>query len=116
LNRFELGHKVKLNFKQGNEMSQIIHVVFPCQEGKGPELIAIFSEALADTRAFEGCESIEVYSDDSNPDTVVLWEKFAVKANHQAYLKWRMDTGLPELLAPVLAGNLQVTYLDSHDI
>ena len=56
-----------------------------------------------------------VYSDDRNPDTVVLWEKFAVKENHQAYLQWRMDTGLPELLAPVLAGNLEVTYLDSHD-
>ena len=96
-------------------MSQTIHVVFPCQEGKGPELIEILREALADTRAFEGCESVEVYSDDRNPDTVVLWEKFAVKENHQAYLQWRMDTGLPELLAPVLAGNPEVTYLDSHD-
>ncbi|MCH2628578.1 MAG: antibiotic biosynthesis monooxygenase family protein [Actinomycetota bacterium] len=96
-------------------MSQTVHVVFPCQEGKGPELIEILREALPDTRAYEGCESIEVYSDDSNPDTVVLWEKFALKENHQSYLQWRMDTGLPELLAPVLAGNLQVTYLDSHD-
>ena len=96
-------------------MSQTVHVVFPCQEGKGPELIEILREALPDTRAYEGCESIEVYSDDSNPDTVVLWEKFALKENHQSYLQWRMDTGLPELLAPVMAGNLQVTYLDSHD-
>ena len=95
-------------------MSQTIHVVFPCQEGKGPELIEILRGALADTRAFEGCESVEVYSADNHPAPVVLWEKFAVKENHQAYLKWRMDTGLPELLAPVLAGNLQVTYLDSH--
>ena len=97
-------------------MSQTIHVVFPCQEGKGPQLIEMLSEALVDTRAFEGCESIEVYRDDSNPDQVVLGEKFAEKANHQAYLKLRMDTGLPELLAPVLAGNLEVTYLDSHDV
>ena len=49
-------HNVILNLYQGNQMSQIIHVVFPCQEGKGPELIEILSEALADTRAFEGCE------------------------------------------------------------
>ena len=81
-------------------MSQTIHVVFPCQEGKGPELIEILRGALADTRAFEGCESVEVYSDDNNPDTVVLWEKFAVKENHQAYLKWRMTLVFPSYLPP----------------
>ncbi|MBC8365285.1 MAG: antibiotic biosynthesis monooxygenase [Actinobacteria bacterium] len=95
-------------------MSHTIHVVFPCQEGKGADLLAILNEALVDTRAFEGCESIEAYTDSDNPDQVVLWEKFATRANHEAYLAWRIETGMLEMLGPILASDLQVTYLDDH--
>ncbi|MAG51170.1 MAG: antibiotic biosynthesis monooxygenase [Acidimicrobiales bacterium] len=95
-------------------MSQTIHVVFPCQEGKGAELLGILTEALVDTRAFEGCESIEAYSNSDHPDTVVLWEKFATRANHEAYLAWRIENGMLEMLGPILASDLEVTYYDDH--
>ena len=95
-------------------MSHTIHAAFPCQEGKGATLLGILTEALVDTRAFEGCESIEVYTDSDNPDTVVLWEKFATRANHEAYLAWRIETGMLEMLGPILASDLEVTYYDDH--
>ncbi len=75
-------------------MSQTVHVVFRCNEGQGANLVAIFGEALVDTRAFDGCESVEVYVDADNPDTIVLWEKFATRAHHEAYLAWRIETGM----------------------
>ena len=97
-------------------MSQTVHALFPCQAGKGVELLAILrsEQGLTATRAFEGCESIEAYTDVDNPDNIVLWEKFATRADHEAYLAWRIETGLLDALASILASDLEVTYLDIH--
>ena len=97
-------------------MSQTTHVVFACQAGKGADLLAILGsdQGLVATRAFEGCESVEVYTDADNPDTIVLWEKFATRADHEAYLGWRVETGMIDMLGSILASDLQVTYLDNH--
>ncbi|MED5394280.1 MAG: antibiotic biosynthesis monooxygenase family protein [Actinomycetota bacterium] len=97
-------------------MSQTVHALFPCQAGKGADLLAILrsEDGLTATRAFEGCESIEAYTDADNPDNIILWEKFATRANHEAYLAWRIETGLLDALSSILASDLQVTYLDGH--
>ncbi len=95
-------------------MSQTIHVAFPCREGEAAGLLEILKTALVDTRAFDGCESIDVFTDADNPDTIVLWESFETRAHHEAYLAWRVKTGLLDMLAPILASDLQVTYLDNH--
>lgn len=95
-------------------MSQIVHALFPCNEGAGAGLVAMLKEALVDTRAFDGCESIEVYTNADAPDDVILWEKFETRAHHEAYLSWRVETGMLDLLAPVLRSDLQVTYLNNH--
>ena len=44
----------------------------------------------------------------------MLWEKFATRADHEAYLAWRIETGLLDALASILASDLEVTYLDIH--
>jgi quinol monooxygenase YgiN len=97
-------------------MSQTTHVVFACQAGKGADLLATLGsdQGLVATRAFEGCESVEAYTDADNPDTIVLWEKFATRADHEAYLGWRVETGMIDFLGSILASDLQVTYLDNH--
>ncbi len=66
-------------------------------------------------RAFEGCESIEVYTGSDNPDDVVIWQRWATRANHEAYLAWRIETGLLDVLGPILASGLEVAYLDDRD-
>ena len=97
-------------------MSQTTHIVFPCQAGKGADLLAILGsdQGLVATRAFEGCESVEVYTDADNPDTIVLWEKFATRADHEAYLGGRVETCMIDFLGSILASDLQVTYLDNQ--
>jgi len=95
-------------------MSQTIHALFPWGEGKGAELLGILKEALVDTRAFEGCISIEAFTSADAPDDVVLWEKFETRAHHEAYLSWRVETGMLDMLAPVLRSGLEVTYLENH--
>ena len=95
-------------------MSQMVHALFPCQEGKGSELIGLLKGALVETRAWPGCEAIEVFTDADNPDKVVLWETFAKRADREAYVTWRTETGMLDLLSPILASDLQTTYLIAY--
>ena len=96
-------------------MSHTAVVEFPCNEGQGAGFVALLKEALVDTRAFEGNEGIEVYTDQENPDLVVLWEKWRARSDYDAYLAWRMETGLMDVLAPFMdAANLRIVNLDAH--
>ena len=96
-------------------MSHTVIVEFPCLPGAAAGFLEILLPALADTRAFEGCERIETYIDQDNPDLVFLWEKWAARANQEAYLGWRIETGMLDLIGPFMAGELRVAHLLAAD-
>ena len=84
-------------------MSHSALAEFPCNPGKGREFLEqAMLPALEETRAFDGCESIETYVDADNPDHVILWEKWASREQYEAYIAWRMATGFVEVVAPFM--------------
>jgi len=95
-------------------MSHTVVVEFPCAEGKGAEFLEALRAALPDTRGFEGCELVETYTQQDDPDKVVLWEKWAEQSNQEAYLGWRVETGMMDLIGPFLAGAPSFIHLDDH--
>jgi quinol monooxygenase YgiN len=84
---------------------------FVCNEGKLSELMDILSssDGLEITHAYNGCKLIEA-STSENGKTLYLYELWDTKEDHQAYLKYRGDTGLLEALGPILAEPLELTY------
>lgn len=97
-------------------MSHTAIVEFPCNAGSGAGLLETLRGALVDTRAFAGNEGIETYSDQENPDLVFLWEKWATRADYEAYLAWRMETGLMDVLAPFMdTSRLRIVHLQAHE-
>ena len=76
--------------------------------------IETFTTALVDTRAFDGCISVETYVDADNPDTIMLFEEWESKAQQETYVGWRIENGMIEMLAPILAEPMEMRYLDSH--
>ena len=56
-----------------------------------------------DTRNFEGCISIDTYEDFST-STIYLIEDWESLENHLNYAKWRAETGLGDVLEPLLEG------------
>ena len=84
-------------------MNNLVLATFPAQTGKLEELKNLFREALVDTRAFDGCISIEVYVE-KDTETVHLVEDWESLEHYGKYLQWRLDTGLPALLDPILEG------------
>ena len=96
-------------------MSHTVMAEFTCAEGKGPEFVAMLLPSLADTRAYEGCELVETYVDDANPDRIILWEKWAERANQEAYISWRIETGMIDAIGPFMAAPPTFTHLDAKD-
>lgn len=90
---------------------------FVCNEGKIGELIDILRspDGLKVTRAYKGCKLMEA-SISEDGDTLYLYERWDTKEDHQAYLKYRGDTGLLEVLGPILAEPLDLTYSIFEDV
>lgn len=57
--------------------------------------------ALDETRAYEGCESVETFIDADNPDRIILLKKWGQRSNHEAYLNWRVEGGMLDMIGPL---------------
>ncbi len=93
---------------------QKVTLLFRCQPGKGRDLLDALSSALVETRAYDGCVSVETFVDADSPDTVMLLEEWESRGHNERYMGWRLETGLVEMLTPLLAAPLEVRYLESH--
>ncbi len=96
-------------------MSHTVLAEFTCLPGKADEFLEVLLAALPDTRAFEGCEGIDTYRDQDNADVVVLWEKWVSRPNHEAYVAWRIETGMLDLIGPYMASELRFLHLSRAD-
>ena len=79
---------------------------------KGAEFVALLSAALVDTRARHGAGAMEPYVDSDNPDRVLVWEKWATRADQESYMQWRTETGFAEALEPFLAEPPRILHLN----
>jgi quinol monooxygenase YgiN len=93
---------------------QRVTLLFKCQPGMGAVLLDTFTTALVDTRAYDGCVSVQTYVDAENPDTKLLDEEWDSRSQQEAYLEWRVESGMIEMLAPVLAEPFEMRYLEAH--
>lgn len=83
-----------------------------CNPGVRDGFLPVFAEALIDTRKFAGCQLVEVYTDQENSNTILVWEKWESRAHQEKYMQWRMETGMLDTLAPVLSEPPTFLHLD----
>jgi quinol monooxygenase YgiN len=96
-------------------MSHTVVLELTFNPGAGESVIPMIVASLTETRAYQGAELIEPYVDADNPDRLVIWEKWATKADQESYLAWRVETGMNEALAPVLAEPPRFLHLSPAD-
>jgi quinol monooxygenase YgiN len=84
-------------------------------DGKADELIAILKKNLGDTRARPGCESVTAHQDQSNPNAIVLIERWATRADDEAYREWRAGPGAIHGMGGIVAGAPSIRYFDDAD-
>ena len=97
-------------------MTSIAVATFRCNSDGRSALIDFLSgeEGLSVTRAYEGAIRVEtLLSNDS--DDVILYEEWETVEHHQAYVGWRVETGLADFLSSN-GIELEVSYHDLTSI
>jgi quinol monooxygenase YgiN len=75
----------------------------------------LFKEILPDTRAYDGCQGVEVVENQDESGNVILIETWDSREKYDKYLGWRVETGLLDRLGPMLDGAPSVSYFDKVD-
>ena len=92
-------------------MENLVIVSFQAKAETLNSLKEALKSALPDTRACDGCISVDTYIEQST-NTIHLIEDWKTLEHQQKYLEWRVQTGLLDMLDPLLDGgaaNLKVT-------
>lgn len=79
------------------------------------DLKAGLKEMLPDTRAYDGCQGVDIYEDLDTSGHLVFYERWDSKEHYQRYLKWRTETGAMEQLGKALDGEPSIKYFDRVD-
>ncbi|MFJ6095371.1 putative quinol monooxygenase [Williamsia muralis] len=64
----------------------------------------LMTKVLADTRAFDGCESVDVLVDSADPNHWMIVERWESEKHDAAYREFRAGPGAISELGPLLAG------------
>lgn len=93
-------------------MTTMATAEFSIKPEKLDEFLDIMKAALVDTRAFDGCEGLDTYTSQDEPGLVVLVEMWADRSKHEAYLAWRVEGGMMEMLADFVTAPPRFAYFD----
>ena len=72
---------------------------------------AVMTEVLAATRAFDGCERLEVRRDLADPAHIVVVESWTSVEHDDAYRAWRATPAGASRLGEIFAGPPRLTRL-----
>lgn len=96
-------------------MSILVLLELEAVDGKADAMIDVLRRTLGDTRARPGCESVTVHRANDRPNTVVLVERWATRADDDAYRAWRAGEGAVPEMGPLVAGPPTIRYYDDVD-
>jgi quinol monooxygenase YgiN len=89
--------------KGGKIMSVMVTLELPAKPECLSEFLDVMREALIDTRAYQGCEKVETFVEEST-GKVLLVELWETAGHQQTYMAWRMETGLMDAIGGFLSG------------
>lgn len=92
-------------------MSMVAILEFRCKDDTYEGLKSTMSKILADTAAFEGCETVHAASDDATK-TVWLYEVWDKPESQKKYIGWRGERGDLDPLMAALREPLQMRTMD----
>ena len=76
------------------------------------DMKALMKELLPDTRAYDGCQSVELYDNLDATGNLVLYEQWDSREHQQRYLDWRAKTGVLDKLGAKLVAQPNIRYFD----
>ena len=63
----------------------------------------------------EGCQLVEAYTDQDDPNRIIMWEKWASRESKEAYLAWAGETGVLDSAGALYAAEPRFLNLSPAD-
>ena len=79
------------------------------------EVKATLKEVLPETRAYDGCQGIDVFGNLENGNNLVFYERWDSREHHEKYVAWRTKTGFMDKLRAALAAPPNIRYFERVD-
>ena len=89
--------------------SAIIFLEVTVKEEKVNEFKQLLSKYLPVTRKYDGFIDIKIHKNTID-NTFILYEEWATVQHYEAYLKWRTDTGVMDILGNTFASPPTIRY------
>lgn len=80
------------------------------------EVKALLKQTLPDTRAYAGCQRVDIYENLDDTGNLVFYQQWDTREHHQRYVGWRAETGALDKLAGKLTRPPKVRYFDRVDV
>jgi quinol monooxygenase YgiN len=78
------------------------------------EFLGIMTGSLKDTRAYDGCQSVDTYVDTDVAGRVLLVEQWDTRGQQEKYIQWRTDSGMMEALADFVTAPPVISYHEAR--
>ena len=92
-------------------MSVMVILEMPVKPDMLEDYLNILKGALVETRSYKGCRSVTTLVDQET-SSIVLVEEWDSAEDQQAYIAWRVETGLIDAIAPFMQGELVTRTYD----
>jgi quinol monooxygenase YgiN len=74
-------------------MTTIVLLDIPATDTTRDGVLNCLQEALSTTRAFEGCEGLELLVNQDDGANILVYERWASREHYNAYRAFRAETG-----------------------
>jgi quinol monooxygenase YgiN len=92
-------------------MSIVVTFEMPVRADMRDAFMTAMAAALVETRAYEGNLGVETCAEPGT-NAVMLLERWESHAHQQAYMAWRAETGMLDVLASFLEGEVTMRVWD----
>jgi quinol monooxygenase YgiN len=99
-----------------NKMSVMVLVEMQVKPEVVNEVKGLLKQMLPDTRAYAGCQGIDIYDNVDDTGDLVFYERWDTRDHYQRYLAWRTETGAFDKLGAKLSGPPKIRYYDRVDV
>ena len=79
------------------------------------DMKSYLAEILPETRAYDGCLGIDVYTNTEDKGNFVAVEYWDTRTHHQEYSAWRTEKGDMEKISTMTAGPPNIRFYERID-
>ena len=97
-------------------MGVVVLLEMQIKPGCVNEVKAFMNDNLADTRAYEGCQGLDVYDNMDETGNLVVYERWDSRPHYEKYLAWRTETGTMDKMGAMLKEPPSIRYFERVDV